>query len=199
MTARPRRGRTGRAADALNPQRRCATATTSVAPLGFDWSRPVFRGLSPTAMHIESLRDSGTRPRPRPRINHRPQRREGSGSMIQRPTNYRRRPSPAGTNLNSRGCKPTGGRPMTARPRRGRTGRAADALNPSGVLSLPRYRSQPRWGCGIWRLPTQGSSSLATLGFRAESRWDSPTARRRGRMVKRNHLQPQSIPKGLRL
>ncbi len=36
---------------------------------------------------------------------------------------------------------------MTARPRRGRTGRAADALNPSGVAPLLRYKSRPRWGC----------------------------------------------------
>ncbi len=99
-----------------------------------DLSRPVFRGLSPTAIHIKSLRDSGTCQRPPPRTNHRPQRRGGSGSMIRPPTNYRRRPSPAGTNMNSRGCKPTGERPMTARPRRGRTGRAGEDGPPAGLI-----------------------------------------------------------------
>jgi hypothetical protein len=47
--------------------------------------------------------------------------------------------------------------------------------------------SQPRWGCaaavptdhnpdgvaGVWRWFSQGSSFLATLGFAAESLWDS--------------------------
>src|SRR5713101_7535534 len=61
-----------------------------------DLSRPVFRGLSPTAIHIKSLRDSGTRQRPPPRTNHRPQRRGGSGSMIPPPTNHRAVPPQRG-------------------------------------------------------------------------------------------------------
>ena len=48
--------------------------------------------------------------------------------------------------------------------------------NPNGVSALVNVRSggsQPRWGC-CFALPlTQGSSFLATLGFVAESRWDS--------------------------
>src|SRR6266436_4901064 len=35
-------------------------------------------------------------------------------------------------------------------------------------------RPQPRWGCETPATFTQGSSSLATLGFVAESLWDSP-------------------------
>src|SRR6266853_7009710 len=34
-------------------------------------------------------------------------------------------------------------------------------------------RPQPRWGCETPTTFTQGSSSLATLGFVAESLWDS--------------------------
>src|SRR6266478_8114 len=34
-------------------------------------------------------------------------------------------------------------------------------------------RPQPRWGCETLPTFTQGSSSLATLGFVAESLWDS--------------------------
>src|SRR6266853_872551 len=34
-------------------------------------------------------------------------------------------------------------------------------------------RAQPRWGCETPATFTQGSSSLATLGFVAESLWDS--------------------------
>ncbi len=34
-------------------------------------------------------------------------------------------------------------------------------------------RPQPRWGCENTAMFTQGSSSLATLGFVAESLWDS--------------------------
>src|SRR6266567_2025056 len=34
-------------------------------------------------------------------------------------------------------------------------------------------RPQPRWGCGTLATFTQASSSLATLGFVAESLWDS--------------------------
>src|SRR5258706_4842236 len=34
-------------------------------------------------------------------------------------------------------------------------------------------RPQPRWGCETSAIFTQGSSSLATLGFVAESLWDS--------------------------
>src|SRR5216684_2047102 len=122
VAPRPRAGRRGASQLLFSPSRAA------------DLSRPVFRGLSPTAIHIKSLRDSGTCQRPPPRTNHRPQRRGGSGSMIRPPTNYRRRPSPAGTNMNSRGCKPTGERPMTARPRRGRTGRAGEDGPPAGLI-----------------------------------------------------------------
>jgi hypothetical protein len=34
------------------------------------------------------------------------------------------------------------------------------------------FFSQPRWGCDVGRRFTQGSSSLATLGFGAKSLWD---------------------------
>src|SRR5258707_5378010 len=53
-------------------------------------------------------------------------------------------------------------------------------LNPNGVVSPPdRWRvaecePQPRWGCCVPTILSQGSSSLATLGFEAESLWDSP-------------------------
>ena len=114
------------------------------APPGLHSFRRVFRGLSPTAIHIESLRDSGTRPSARSRTNHRPQRRRGSESMIARPSNYCRRASPAGTNMNSRGCQPTGGRPMTARPRRGRTGRPADVRS-SLLRVVPEFTVWVVW------------------------------------------------------
>src|SRR5437899_6763641 len=40
-------------------------------------------------------------------------------------------------------------------------------------------RPQPRWGCETSTTATQGSSFLATLGFVAESLWDSPRLLRR--------------------
>ena len=45
--------------------------------------------------------------------------------------------------------------------------------NPNGVAAFGRPTvTQPRRGCrDLWRL-TQGSSSLATLGWRTQSRWD---------------------------
>ena len=47
--------------------------------------------------------------------------------------------------------------------------------NPDGVLSGVRCtRTQPRWGCGPMDPGTQGSSCLATLGWRLESLRDSP-------------------------
>ena len=47
--------------------------------------------------------------------------------------------------------------------------------NPNGVLAGVRCTgTQPRWGCGPLDSGTQGSSSLATLGWRLESLWDSP-------------------------
>src|SRR6266436_732547 len=44
-------------------------------------------------------------------------------------------------------------------------------LRPTGTRSAAR--PQPRWGCETPAAFTQGSSSLATLGFVAESLWDS--------------------------
>src|SRR5207247_8210441 len=47
--------------------------------------------------------------------------------------------------------------------------------NPNGVLSSVMCMGpQPRWGCDPLDSDTQGSSSLATLGWRLESLWDSP-------------------------
>src|SRR5258707_1343726 len=43
------------------------------------------------------------------------------------------------------------------------------AANGNGSTTMP----QPRWGCDTPANFTQGSSSLATLGFVAESLWDS--------------------------
>ena len=125
------------------------------------WS--VLRGLSPTAIHIESLRDSGTRPRARFRINHPPQRRRGSECMIPRPTNYRHRPSPAGTNMNSRGCQPTGWRPMTAR--RPPWPRAAPAICNWAVRNRPSDRAQLRQERNPCRNQDHRSSSPVVGGM----------------------------------
>src|SRR6266478_533370 len=62
-------------------------------------------------------------------------------------------------------------------------------LWPTGTGSAAR--PQPRWGCETPAAFTQGSSSLATLGFIAESLWDSfqnqnpslPSARSRGQKI----------------
>ena len=56
--------------------------------------------------------------------------------------------------------------------------------NPNGVLAgVNCMGTQPRWGCDPLDSDTQGSSSLATLGWRPESLWDSTnrihTSRRR--------------------
>jgi len=48
------------------------------------------------------------------------------------------------------------------------------AVNPNGVAASGEARwSQPLWGRGLRTIFTQGSSRLATLGFGAESLWDS--------------------------
>ena len=48
------------------------------------------------------------------------------------------------------------------------------AVNPNGVAASGEARwSQPLWGRGLRTMFTQGSSRLATLGFGAESLWDS--------------------------
>jgi hypothetical protein len=52
---------------------------------------------------------------------------------------------------------------------------ACNVSNPNGVVALARPTvAQPRWGCGDFSRLTQGSSSLATLGWRTQSRWDWP-------------------------
>src|SRR5438045_9194098 len=82
--------------------------------------------------------------------------------------------------------------------------------NPNGVLSGVRCTgTQPRWGCDSLDSDTQGSSSLATLGWRPESLWDSTnrisaalseengdsTQRRKDAKAQRHGGK---IPKGLR-
>jgi hypothetical protein len=50
-------------------------------------------------------------------------------------------------------------------------------VNPNGVAAWHKARrAQPRWGWGLVVQFTQGSSRLATLGFVAESLWDSTEA-----------------------
>ena len=44
---------------------------------------------------------------------------------------------------------------------------------PVGWRPIVVNQPQPRWGCADRRRRTQGSSFLATLGFGAESLWDS--------------------------
>jgi hypothetical protein len=47
--------------------------------------------------------------------------------------------------------------------------------NPNGVAAFRRPTvPQPRWGWWDLSRLTQGSSSLATLGWRTQSRWDCP-------------------------
>jgi hypothetical protein len=47
--------------------------------------------------------------------------------------------------------------------------------NPNGVAAFSRpNQSQPRWGWRDLRRLTQGSSCLATLGWRTQSLWDCP-------------------------
>src|SRR5450756_700199 len=43
----------------------------------------------------------------------------------------------------------------------------------TGLVRVCTPMPQPRWGCGFWGRLSQGSSCLATLGWRPESRWDS--------------------------
>jgi hypothetical protein len=45
-----------------------------------------------------------------------------------------------------------------------------------GLRHSSRWLTQPRWGCGLVGSLTQGSSFLATLGWRAKSRGDFPAA-----------------------
>src|SRR5439155_7017605 len=44
---------------------------------------------------------------------------------------------------------------------------------PTGLCQISAIEPQPRWGCLPFAEISQGSSSLATLGFEPESRWDS--------------------------
>ena len=50
----------------------------------------------------------------------------------------------------------------------------AEVINPNGVVAVFAVppEAQPRWGCRFLPRPTQGSSFLATLGWRTQSRWD---------------------------
>ena len=43
----------------------------------------------------------------------------------------------------------------------------------TGWVRVGTTQPQPRWGCGFFGRVSQGSSCLATLGWRPESRWDS--------------------------
>ena len=54
-------------------------------------------------------------------------------------------------------------------------GSESQRQNPNGVSALDNVHrgSQPRWGCCFVRLLLRAASVLATLGFVAESRWDS--------------------------
>ena len=70
------------------------------------------------------------------------------------------------------------------RPRATLGNRTERIGNPKGVVSPTAFcwkrdcgfdnRAQPRLGLLNFRTITQGSSFLATLGFGAESLWDSP-------------------------
>src|SRR6185369_8575691 len=54
--------------------------------------------------------------------------------------------------------------------------RRRDEFNPNGVVvRFGVARTQPRWGWNFIAPPTQGSSFLATLGWRTQSRWDCLT------------------------
>lgn len=56
--------------------------------------------------------------------------------------------------------------------------RIKNAINPNGVAAWFRaHRTQPRWGCGLFIIVTQGSRVAATLDFGTESRWDSQSER----------------------
>jgi hypothetical protein len=75
---------------------------------------------------------------------------------------YRRSPIPTGLCHAAQGCE--------ARATLGQ--RFALSSTPRGLRHLAPVEPQPRWGYADWGL-TQGSSCLATLGFKPESRWDS--------------------------
>jgi len=55
--------------------------------------------------------------------------------------------------------------------------RPIDSSTPTGLWPVAAVMrggvTQPRWGCDRLAPMTQGSSFLATLGWRTESRWDS--------------------------
>ena len=50
-----------------------------------------------------------------------------------------------------------------------------EANNPNGVAAQPGKRDATPLGLGIYRAATQGSSCLATLGWRTQSLWDCRT------------------------
>src|SRR6266496_1526901 len=54
--------------------------------------------------------------------------------------------------------------------------KCVEATNPNGVAVLRRKPAATPSGLKSMRQATQGSSFLATLGWRTQSRWDSRTA-----------------------
>src|SRR6266487_3932606 len=48
-----------------------------------------------------------------------------------------------------------------------------DFSTPTGLCHVLAAVPQPRWGCSPFASMSQGSSFLATLGYVAESLWDS--------------------------
>ena len=67
----------------------------------------------------------------------------------------------------------SGSKPKVARHERPWVNVVRNFSNPNGVVSVGRAQSpQPRWGWGNFYPLTQGSSFLATLGWRTQSRWD---------------------------
>ena len=93
----------------------------------------------------------------------------GIEQHFQRPSAFRR--IPTGFRPKAQGCE--------ARATLGN--RHHGISNPNGVVAgfascQSRQRTpQPRWGCVPFRIVTQGSSFLATLGFVSQSLWDCPT------------------------
>src|SRR5882757_11441333 len=83
--------------------------------------------------------------------------------------------SPAGARLANESQRDSGPKPKVARHELPWVNVVQNFFNPNGVAASRRPTvTQPRWGCWDLSRLTQGSSSLTTLGWWTQSRWDCP-------------------------
>ena len=115
---------------------------------------------------------AGVRSRTRDRFNvHLHEAQEMSAPLSIRTLKRRERRAPGATESQ----RDSGLQPKVARHELPWVNVIRKFSNPNGVAASRRpTMTQPRWGCGDLSRLTQGSSSLATLGWRTQSRWDCP-------------------------